>query len=111
MSAILKIRNTYYPLIGQHMPALIDLQTKLIVFETKLNKFQQSGMVDMTFAPTNEDREEHLRLETLMTGETNKFAEDFLQQYRSIAEQMSDLKDAINFYIYRPIKDTDIDRD
>jgi len=46
-----------------------------------------------------------------MTDEVSSFRDDFLAQYRSIAEQMVALKDAINAYIYRRIVETDIDKE
>jgi len=52
-----------------------------------------------------------LRLQKLMTDEVSMFRDEFLGQYRSIAEQMVGLKDAINAYIYRRITDTDIDKE
>lgn len=111
MGAILKIRHLYYPLINAAMPKLIDLQAQLGLIQNKLNAFEQSGMKDMTFAPTEKDRDEHLRLQAAMTGEVRDFSEKLLAQYRTIAEQMVDLKEAINFYIYRPIKGAAIDKD
>ena len=111
MSAILKIRKMYYPLINEVMLKLIDLQAQLRLMENKLNTFQQSGMKDLTHGPTEKDREENLRLQSMMTEEVGRFSETFLGQYRSIAEQMNDLKEAINDYIYRPIKKTAIDKE
>lgn len=98
-------------MINDVLPRLIDIQEKLMLFENKLNQFQQSGMQDMSFAPTEKDREEHLMLQTMMTNEMEKYSETSMKQYRSIAEQMSDLKEAINHYIYRPIKRTAINKD
>lgn len=111
MSAILKIRNVYYPLIGAVVPNLIDLQAQLKMIDNKLKAFEMSGMKDMSVAPTQQDREENLRLQTAMTSEVATFRDNFLAQYRSIAEQMYDVKEAINVYVYRPIKDTDIDKE
>jgi len=110
-AAILKIRHIYYPLINATVPILIDLQAQLRIIDIKLKAFEQSGMKDMNFAPTEKDREENLRLQSMMTTEVGAFRDNFLAQYRSIAEQMFTLKEGINAYIYRPIKETDIDKD
>lgn len=111
MSTIIKIRQIYYPLIYASMPNLIDLQTQLRVIDIKMKAFEQSDMRDMNYAPTEKDREENLRLQSMMTAEVGTFRDNFLAQYRSIAEQMVALKEAINVYIYRPIKETEIDKD
>jgi len=111
MSSILKIRNVYYPLISEAMPKLIDLQAQLRLIENKLNAFQQSGMKDLACAPDQKDLEEHIRLQSMMTAEVGRFSETFLGQYRGIAEQMSELKESINYYIYRPIKESAIDKE
>ena len=111
MGAILKIRATYYPLINYTMPRLIDLQSQLLGYDLKLAAFAASGMKDMAVAPTQKDREERLQLDTTMTAEVANFSKELQVKYRSIAEQMVDLKEAINVYIYRPIKETAIDKD
>jgi len=111
MNTILKIRHIYYPLINAVVPNLIDLQVQLRGIDIKLKAFEQSGMKDMNYAPTEKDREENLRLQSLMTTEVGAFRDAFLAQYRSIAEEMVTLKEVINVYIYRPIKETDIDKD
>jgi hypothetical protein len=111
MNTILKIRHIYYPLINAVVPNLIDLQVQLRGIDIKLKAFEQSGMKDMNYAPTEKDREENLRLQSLMTTEVGAFRDAFLAQYRSIAEEMLTLKEGINVYIYRPIKETDIDKD
>lgn len=66
-------------------------------------------MKDMTFAPTEQDREENKKLQEALTEELQKFAGQLIEQYRIIAEQMHDLKELMNDYIYRPIKECDID--
>jgi hypothetical protein len=111
MSAIINIRNTYYPIINETLPKLIDLQTKLTPIQNKLEKFKKSSMHDMSFAPNQEDQEENLRLQTMMTAELNSFSQKFLEQYPTIAKQMYELKESINKYIYRPMQHTEIDKD
>lgn len=112
MSTVITIRRVYYPLINAVMPKLIDLQAQLQQIDRKLQAFQQSGMKDLTFAPTETDRAENLRLQGLMTDEVFKFAQDFLGEYQSrIAGPMASLKAKINQYIYRPIHETDIDKE
>ena len=46
-----------------------------------------------------------------MTAEMSKFSESLLKEYRSIAEQLNELKDEINKYIYRPIQHADLDKE
>ena len=111
MNAIIKVRKIYYPLINEAIPKLIDLQGQLRLIDNKLQAFQQSGMKDLVFAPTENDRQENLRLQNLMTAEVSQFAEKFMGEYRSIAELMVELKSEINEYIYRPMKETDIDKE
>ncbi len=111
MAAITDIRNTYYPLIYEAMPKLIDLQASLLPLDNKIKQFEKSGMRDMSFAPTNEDRAEQLRVLTLMTQEIRKFSENLTKEYRTIAERMCDLKEAVNQYIYRPVNTVDVSKD
>jgi hypothetical protein len=111
MAAINKIRNTYYPLITEAMPRLIDLQSKLIPIGYKLKQFEKSGLTDMTYAPTTLERDEHLKNQSLMTQEMQIFSENLLREYKNIAGQMYEVKEAVNKYIYRPIHTVDIDND
>lgn len=111
MDTVLRIRRSYYPLINESLLPLIDIQSKLAPFEFKLKKFQESGFKDMTFAPTVKDAVEQAKLQAMMTQETSKFSEKYLQQYQKIAEQMDDLKEAINRYIYRPVEQAAVDKD
>lgn len=111
MSAIVNIRKVCYPLISDVMPKLIDLQGQLRLIENKLNAFQQSGTKDPINVPTEQDKEESLRLQSMITAELARHSETLVKQYRSIALQMNDLKEAINSYIYRPIEKTAIDKE
>ncbi len=111
LGAIIEIRKTYYPLIDTTLPKLIDLKAQLAPIDYKLKAFEQSGFKDMTYAPTPQDRDENLRLQSLMTAEVAAFRDNLLSQYRTFAEQMNALKEAINVYIYRPIQKTDIDKE
>lgn len=111
MDTVLKIRQNYYPLINEALPRLADIQARLRPYEIKLKKFEQSGLSDMTFAPNENDREETQRLQTIMNTELKIFAENALEHYRIIAVQMYDLKEAINQYIYRPIKHSAVNKD
>ncbi len=111
MSAILEIRKVYYPVLDQAILKLIDLQGQLQPIERKLREFEQSGMRDMTNAPTEQDWKGSLTLRGLMTTEVARFSEAFLSQYRGIAERMDTLKESINEYIYRPIREAAIDKD
>ena len=108
MSAVVSMRKAYYPLINAVMLPLIDLQTKLLLIDNKV----QAGIKGTGPAPTEKDREDRLKLEEMMTDEAGKFAQAFVSEYQSsIARQMVDLKDEINLYVYRPIKETDIDKE
>ena len=107
---VLEIRKTYYPLINDFMPKLIELKTQLGFYEFKLNKFKESGLKDMTYAPTEEDRKNNLRLQELLTEEDKKFAEALTASYTDIAVLLKEIKAIINKYVYRPITKSDIDK-
>lgn len=111
MAAVTKLRQTYYPIIHEPMPRLIDLQSRLLPLEQKMIAFEASGFSDSTVAPTEKDREEHARIQAQLTEEMRSFSENLLDEYRAIAEQLVALKEAINQYVYRPISDAAIDRD
>lgn len=111
MTAVINLRKTYYPIINQSLPRLIDLQSRLLPIELKLTAFEKSGLTEMSVAPTERDREEHASLQAQLTEEMRGFSENLLAEYRSIAEQLVALKEAINQYIYRPIRETAIDKD
>jgi hypothetical protein len=111
MAAVLNLRKTYYPIINEPLPRLIDLQSRLLPIERKLAVFEQGGLSDMSVAPTDKDREEHAALEAQLTEEMRCFSGNLLKEYRGIAEQLVALKEAINQYIYRPIIETVINKD
>lgn len=107
---VLNIRKLYYPIIFNSLPKLIDLQSQLAPINFKLKNFAASGGANMAFAPTPKDLEDSMRLNREMTAETKAAAEALLAQYKPIAEQLVDLKTAINKYIYRPIQHTEINK-
>jgi hypothetical protein len=111
MGAVIVLRKTYYPIINEPMPRLLDLHSRLLPIERKLAAFSQSDLSDMSVAPTDKDREEHAALQAQMTEEMRCFSENLVRAYRGIAEQLVGLKEAINQYIYRPIKEAAIDKD
>ena len=111
ISAILKIRTAYYPLMNEAIPKMIDLQAQLQIIDKKLQAFQRSGMKDLAFAPTEDDRRERLRLDAMLTDETRKFAQSIVGQRRNVADQLAKLKEDINVYVYRPARATDIDNE
>lgn len=111
MAAISKIRSTYYPMIYAALPRLIDLQTKLIPLELKMKRFAESGMQDMAFAPTQQEREDNLATQTLMTQEMSGFSAALLKEYQAVAEQLVDVKEAVNKYIYRPVHEVEVDKE
>lgn len=110
MAAITKIRGTYYPIIFAALPRLIDLQSSLIPLEEKLKKFSDSGMQDMAFAPTPQDRENNLKTRTQMTQEMSDFSAALMKEFKSIADQLVDVKEAVNQYIYRPVHEVEVDK-
>lgn len=99
MSAVIKIRKTYYPLINESLPVLIDVQARLTPFQCNT-----AGM-------TEGDRQRNIELHEIMTGEIKKFSDNVLKRWPGIAEQMLELKEIINEYVYRPIKGTAINKD
>ncbi len=110
MRSVMKLRQTYYPLINEPMPRLIDLQARIKPYDIKLAMFEKSAFKDLSVAPTEKDREEYAALQAEMTEEMRRFAENLLKEYRGIAEQLVALKEAMNTYIYMPINHTAIDR-
>jgi hypothetical protein len=111
MAAVMQLRKTYYPIITEPIPRLIDLQSRLLPIERKMTAFEQSGLLATAVAPTVRDRNEHAALQARLTEEMRLFSENLLKEYRDIAEQLVALKDAINQYIYRPMEDAAIDKD
>jgi hypothetical protein len=111
MAAVLQLRQTYYPLISECLPKLVDLQTELAPIEMKLKHFADGGLADMASAPSVNDREKSLALQQAMTNEMQEFSAKLLGKYRDIAEQLVNLKEGVNQYIYRPIKEARVDAD
>lgn len=111
MNVITDIRKTYSPIINGIYPALIDIQAKLIPIQTKMANFEKSSFTDVKFAPTEEDRIENLNLQNQMTAEVQKFSELLIKEYPVISEQMYELKESVNEYIYRPVSNTDVDEE
>jgi hypothetical protein len=111
MGAVGKVRNTYYPLISATLPDLIDLQTQLAPIEIKRKNFANSGMTDMTYAPTAEDRDRAAALQSALTDATRTFSTQLLAQYRAVAEQLVGVKNAVNIYIYRPVTQAGLEKD
>lgn len=111
MSTVMKVRQIYYPLISMTLPKLIDLQAELAPIEIKRKHFADSGMKDMTFAPTIEERDKSAALQAALTEEMRTFSAQLLAKYREVAEQLVDLKNAVNKYIYRPVTQAGLDAD
>jgi len=108
--SISKIRNLYDPLITRILPQLIDLQSQLIPLEMKMNRFRESGMTNMAYAPTQEDLENSKRIQAAMTAQMKDFSDSLLAQYPPIAEELSGMKKDINRYLYRSIDTPAINR-
>jgi hypothetical protein len=111
MSIVTKIRLMYYPLINDALSRLIDFQTNLIPFEIKQKQFLESGMTNMAFGPTQQDREANLKLQERMTAEIAAFSEKLKADYPAIAQLLVNLKESMNQYIYRRIGKAEIDSD
>jgi hypothetical protein len=111
MSIVMKVRLMYYPLINDALSRLIDFQTQLIPLDMKLKQFVDSGMSNMPFAPTEQDREANLHLQQRMTAEMAAFAGKLKADYPPIAQLLANLKESMNQYIYRPIGKAEIDSD
>jgi len=111
MGAVGKVRNTYYPLISQTLPSLIDLQTQLATIEIQRKNFADSGMTNMAFARTPEDRDKAAALQAALTEATRTFSAQLVTQYRAVAEQLVDVKNSVNAYIYRPVTQASLDKD
>jgi hypothetical protein len=109
MNTVMKIRLMYYPLINDALSRLIDFQTQLIPFESKQKQFAESGMTNMTFAPTPQDREANLKLQENMTAEMAAFGQKLVTAYKPVAQLLFELKESMNQYIYRPIGNSAID--
>lgn len=111
MNTVLNIRKTYYPIIYNFLPQIIDIQFKIKTIENKIYQFQQSGMKDMSFAPTEQDRLLYQQLQSQLTEENQKYSDTLTEKYKEIAVQLDELKDSMNQYIYRPIKETAINKE
>ena len=111
MAAVMELRKKYYPIINEPLPRLIDLQSRLLPIELKMAAFERSGLTDMSVAPTAKDREEHAALQAQLTEEVRRFSDNLLKEYSGIAERLVALKEAINQYIYRPIREAAIDKE
>jgi hypothetical protein len=109
MGAVMMLRKTYYPIINEPMPRLIDIRMRLKAIEFKQAAFEKSVYTDLSFAPTEKDREDNAALQKQMTEEMQRFSENLLKEYRGIAEQIGALKESMNKYIYAPINKAAID--
>ncbi len=111
MGAVMMLRKSYYPIINEPMPRLIEIHVRLKAIEFKQAAFEKSLCTDLSFAPTEKEREESAALQKQMTEEMQRFSENLLKEYRGIAEQIVALKESMNKYIYAPIKKAAIDGD
>ncbi|MGD0763091.1 MAG: hypothetical protein ABR929_07855 [Roseiarcus sp.] len=103
MAAVLQLRKTYYPIINERIPRLIDLQSRISPIVQKIAKFEQSGLLDTAVAPTARDRDEYAELLAKQTEEMQLFSQRLRNEYPGIAQQLVTLKEVINDYVYRPI--------
>jgi hypothetical protein len=108
---VINIRKNYYPLINLLLPDIIDLKAKKAFFDNKLVQFQKSGMKEMAFAPNEQDLIENRNINAELTSKLKTYADLSIEKYREIAVQLDQLKETMNKYIYRPIKETVINED
>lgn len=111
MSMIIKIKKSYDPLINESLPPIIDIQAKLMPIDYKMKKFRESGFQDMKYALTQAESDENKKLQDMLTEQTKIFADKYVKLYPQIAVQMESLKEVINDYIYRPIREVAVDKE
>lgn len=90
LANIVRLRQTYYPILNQFLPKLGDLQASI-------------SRIWQTHAPTEADRAQNSQLQQSLTTELASFSESLLNSYPEIAKQMTGLRDNINRYIYRVV--------
>jgi len=70
-----------------------------------------SGMRDMACALTPQGRADNLKTRTQMTQTMSDFSVALMKEFKSIVEQLVDVKEAVNQYIYRPVHEVEVDKE
>ena len=103
MAAVTSIRGLYYPLILQAADQTGKIQGQMRPYILGLKWFEESKFKDLSLAPTPVDARALASLRAELTQALQVFHDDLLAQIRPILEQIVDLKNSINTYIYRPL--------
>ena len=81
----------------------------MLPYLNRLRLFEASGQKDTVIALTADEAQVLISLRHQMTAVLQGFAENLSSQYRSIAEQLYELKDKINVRTYRPLTNSEVD--
>ena len=109
LKTIATIRALYYPLLETTMHDLLETQEQMLPYLNRLRLFEASGQKDTVIALTADEAQVLISLRHQMTAVLQGFAENLSSQYRSIAEQLYELKDKINVRTYRPLTNSEVD--
>jgi hypothetical protein len=109
LHAINTVRALYYPLVQTAMSQIITIQGEIAPFSARLRLFEESGLKDMSVALSATEAAKVLDLRTDMTAVLAEYGTALVGQYKPIAEQLYDLKEKINVYVYRPLTNVQID--
>jgi len=109
-AVIAMYRKLLYPLVNHAISDLIDLKAQRDRYTAKESRFKETGGADPALLLTEKDREEAKKLDLVITARLKDFADRFAEQQPSIQKKLSELKDRINAYIYRPIENAGINR-
>jgi hypothetical protein len=71
--------------------------------------FEESGLKDLSVALSPTEAAKVLDLRTDMTAALAEYGTALVAHYKPIAEQLYDLKEKINVYVYRPLTTHKID--
>jgi hypothetical protein len=104
------IRDMYYPLLYSTIQRVLELQSQLLPYLTRIKQFEVGGFKDNAVALSPDEGRIVVELRHKMTNELRAYAEGLVAQYKPIAEQLWDLKHRINVHIYRPLTTHEIDK-
>lgn len=111
LEAIQKIRTTYSPLIFELIPEIIDVHAELMPIQQRMNAISEGKMDGITLDQTKLDQKNHTRLMKALTDVNQRFSDSLVGKYQVVANELVDLKLAINNYVYRPITSTSLEED
>jgi hypothetical protein len=103
------VRALYYPLVQTAMSQIITIQGEIAPFTARIKLFEESGLKDLSVALSPTEAAKVLDLRTDMTAALAEYGTALVAQYKPIAEQLYDLKEKINVYVYRPLTTHKID--